>query len=228
MELKEIEEMVGGLKNSKFPKSGGSLIFFLFKMRLISTSILRCGEIKDYYSVCILFRAFLEHYFKYMYVYTRALKEGDDNVGEEYYGKLNGYEDFTYTKSIQNLSKKLTKDESILSIQQKDNEELIRVGKSFEIKSILTFLNEGIKEDLKLPFKSFFTDYCKKYYDLSSFVHGGPFAEKYINKYSENKEAMDKDLEYFLNESTSLFTFVVQSTQMFLDITKKDRNQMTN
>ena len=221
MEINDIEEMVKGLENSKFPKSGKALNFFIFKMNFINTSIIRCCEIKDYYSTCILFRSLLEHYFKYLYVYTRALRESNDNVGEEYYGELNGYEDFTYMRSMQNLRKKLTKKVSILTLDDKDNEALLKAGTNFGIKSILAFLNEGIKDDLKLPFELFFTDYCKKYYDLSSFVHGGPFAEKYMKKYSDDKESMDKDLEYFVSESEALTSRVVQNTKMFFDITKK-------
>lgn len=221
METDQVKKMTEDFKNIKFPKAGKVLTIFLFKMHYISTSIIRCCEVKDYYSACVLFRSLLEHYFKHLYIYTRTLKENSDSVSEEYYGKLKGYEDFTYLKSMQNLSKKLTKEKTSFKLEDKDNEELCKVGRKFEIKTILSYLNEGIdNKDIKSTFTDFFTEYCKKYYNLSSFVHGGPFAEEYMNMYSKDEKGMDKDLEYFLRESKSLLNYVKENTYLFFNITK--------
>lgn len=221
MEINEVKGITGELATTKFPKSGRVLTFFIFKIHCISSSISRCCESKDYYSACILFRSLLEHYFRYLYVYTRALKDDSDTVGEEYYGKLKGYEDYTAIKSILNLSKKLTNKPSSFTLNGKSNERLCEIGSKFEIKKILVYLNNGItNDDISPAFRSFFTDYCKKYYDLSSFVHGGPFAEGYINMYSEDTEGMNGDLEYFSKKSIDISDLVVKSNQIFLDIAK--------
>ena len=61
-------------------------------------------------------------------------------------------------------------------------------------------------------------DSCKKYYDLSSFVHGGPFAESYFKFYSVDKEKANKDLDYFTQTSEELFRRVVESSLLFLSL----------
>lgn len=221
MEINEIDEMVRELKNIKFPKSGKALTIFIFKINYINSSILKCCEAKDYYSTCILFRSLLEHYFRHLYIYTRTLRENSDTVGEEYYGKLKGYEDLTYLQSMQTMGQKLNNEKSDWELRNKHNGGFGEVGGKFKIKAILAFLNDGIKDDdIKPLFGPFFTGYCKKYYDLSSFVHGGPFAEGYISMYSKNKKGMNRDLEYFSKESMILFDRVVENTQLFLDLTK--------
>ncbi len=133
-----------------------------------------------------------------MYVYSRALREKDDLAGKQYYNELKSYEDLTSFMSIQNLNKKLSNPKTIWKTGGKNNKNIKNVAKQFEIKSILAYLHDGIDgEEIKSIFSSYFMDSCKKYYDLSSFVHGGPFAESYFKLYSMDKEKTDKDLDYF-------------------------------
>lgn len=217
--LSKIEHILNVFEKNKFYNSGRALMFFIIKMHYIKSSILRCSEANDFYSSCILYRSFLEHYFRCMYVYSRVLRENDDLVGKQYYNGLKGYEDLAFFISMQNFGKKIGNSKTIWKTGSKNNEKIKKIAKQFEIKSILAYLHDGIdNKDIQSIFSPYFSDSCKKYYDLSSFVHGGPFAESYFKIYSVDKEKADKDLNYFTQTSKKLFREVVESSLLFLSL----------
>lgn len=217
--LSKIEHILNVFGENNFYNSGRALMFFIIKMHYLKSSIRQSKETNNFYSSCVLYRSFLEHYFKYMYVYSRALREKDDLVGKQYYNELKGYEDLTFFISMQNLNIKLDNSKIIWKTGGNNNENIKNVAKQFEIKSILSYLHKGIdSKEIKPMFVSYFSDYCKKYYDLSSFVHGGPFAESYFKLYSADKEKAGKDLNYFSQTSEELFRGTVESSLLFLSL----------
>jgi len=223
-ELPVMQEFNTNAKNfseSNLPMSAKALATYSLKLQYISNSINLCKETGDYYSLCILFRSLLEHYFRHLYIYTRALEEDNDNVGIEYYGKLNGHEDLSFLKSNKTLNTKLDGKKSIWNLGGEHNENLDDIGRKFKINSILAYLNEFIKEDEEIESisRKIFNKYSQHYARLSSFVHGGPFAEKYIKMYSENKTGKEKDMEYLYNETNILTNQARRSTSLFIKLT---------
>lgn len=220
--MRELESNSSNFAKSKFPRSAKALTTYSLKLQYLSNSISLCKETKDYYSLCVLFRALLEHYFRHLYIYTRALREGSDDVGIEYYGKLNGHEDLCFLRSNFSLNSKLNGEKSICSLGGDQNKSLDDVGQNFKINNILAYINEGIKEDkkeVKTISKEFFNKYSEYYSTLSSFVHGGPYAEKYMELYSKDPAGKEMDMEYLSDEANELTNQARRSTSLFIEIT---------
>lgn len=225
--MKELESNAKNFVKSKFPTSAKALTMYSLKLQYLSNSINLCKDTEDYYSLCILFRSLLEHYFRHLYIYSRALKENSDEVGMEYYGKLKGHEDMCSLISNLSLNKKLSGEKPIWSLSGEQNKNLDKVGQKFKINSILAYLNEGIGEDNEIQTisKEFFNKYSQYYATLSSFVHGGPFAEKYIEMYSKNKSGKEKDMEYLFDEANMLTNQARKNTSLFIEITSKENKK---
>lgn len=216
--MKELESNAKNFVKSRFPKSAKALTMYSLKLQYLSNSINLCKDTEDYYSLCVLFRSLLEHYFRHLYICKRALKENSDEVGVEYYGKLKGHEDMCSLISNISFNKKLSGEKPIWNLSSGLNENLDKVGQKFKINSILAYLNEGIEENNEIQniSKEFFNKYSQYYATLSSFVHGGPFAEKYIEMYSKNKPGKEKDMEYLFGEANILTNQARKNTSLFI------------
>jgi hypothetical protein len=220
-----LENNAKNFTKSRFPKSAKALTIHSLKLQYLNSSINLCREIEDYYSLCVLFRSLLEHYFKHLYIYSRALRENSDKVGIEYYGKLNGHEDLCFLRSNFSLNKKLNGKESGYSLKSEQNKNLDDIAQNFKINNILSYINKGIGKDKKIQTisKEFFNKYSRDYSTLSSFVHGGPYAEKYIEMYSKDKEGKNKDIEYLANEADLLSNRALENTSLFIDLTSEGK-----
>lgn len=221
--MKELESNAKTFTKSKFPRSAKALTAYSLKLHYLSNSINLCKETGDYYSLCVLFRSLLEHYFRHLYIYSRALKESSDEVGIEYYGKLKGHEDMCSLISNLSLNKKLTGEKPTWSLKGENNKNLDDVGQNFKINNIFSYLNEGIgkSKEIQTISKEFFNKYSRHYATLSSFVHGGPFAEKYIEMYSKDKTGKEKDMKYLSDEANTLTNLARQNTSLFIEITSE-------
>jgi hypothetical protein len=174
----------------------------------------------------------LEHYFRHLYIYSRALKENSDGVGIEYYGKLNGQEDLCFLRSNISLNTKLSSEKPIWNLGGDQNKSLDDVAQNFKINNIFSYLNDGVKEskEIKAVSKEFFNKYSRHYSTLSSFVHGGPYAEKYMELYSKNNTGKEDDIKYLSDEANLLTNQARQNTSLFIEITadKKSTGGDTN
>lgn len=219
--MKELESNSKNFAKSKFPRSSKALTMCSLKLQYLSNSINLCKETLDYYSLCVLFRSLLEHYFRHLYIYSRALKENSDEVGIEYYGKLNGHEDLCFLRSNASLNTKLSGEKSAWSLKDEQNKNLDDIAQNFKINNIFSYLNEGISEDKEIQTisKDFFNKYSGYYSTLSSFVHGGPYAEKYMDLYSKDKIGKEKDIKYLFDEANLLTNQARGNTSLFIEIT---------
>lgn len=225
--MQELEANAGDFAKSKFPTSSKALAVHSLKLQYFSNSINLCKETGDYYSLCVLFRSLLEHYFRHLYIYSRALKENNDEVGVEYYGKLKGHEDLCFLRSSRTLNTKLTGEKSAWSLGGEQNKNLDDIAQNFKINNIFSYLNEGIGEDKKIQTISeeFFNKYSQHYATLSSFVHGGPFAEKYMEMYSKDKTGKEDDIRYLSDEANMLTNQARENTSLFIEITKGETRE---
>jgi len=219
--MKELESNSKNFSKCKFPRSAKALATYSLKLQYINNSINLCKETGDYYSLCVLFRSLLEHYFRHRYIYSRSLRENSDEVGKEYYGKLNGHEDLCFLRSNLSLNTKLSGEKSKWSLGGDQNKGLDDVAQNFKINNILSYINKGTGEDkeIKEMSKEFFNKYSGYYSTLSSFVHGGPFAEKYMELYSKDKTGKEKDTKYLSDEANLLTNQARQNTSLFIEMT---------
>ena len=224
--MKELESNSKNFTKSKFPRSAKALTTYSLKLQYLSNSINLCKETGDYYSLYVLFRALLEHYFRHLYIYSRALRESSDEVGIEYYGKLKGHEDLCFLRGNISLNTKMTGEKSIRSLGGDQNKNLDEVAQNFKINNILSYLSNSIGEDkeIKAISKEFFNKYSSHYSTLSSFVHGGPFAEKYMEMYSKDNTGKENDMKYLFDEANLLTNQARQNTALFIEVTTDEKS----
>jgi hypothetical protein len=223
--MKKLELNANDFVKSRFPKSAKVLTKYSLKVQYLNNAINLCKESEDYYSSYVLFRSLLEHYFKHLYIYSRALREDSDEVGIEYYGKLNGHEDLCFLRSNFSLNTKLSGEKSTWSLKDEQNKNLDDVAQNFKINNILSYLNEGIGGDkqIKTISKEFFNKYSRYYSTLSSFVHGGPYAEKYMEMYSKDNDGKQGDIKYLASESNLLTNQARENTSLFIELTSEEK-----
>ena len=123
------------------------------------------------------------------------------------------------------MNTKLTGEKSIWSLGGDQNKNLDDVAQNFKINNILSYLNEGIgdSKEIKAISKEFFNKYSGYYSTLSSFVHGGPFAEKYIEMYSKDKTGKENDMKYLSDEANILTNQTRLNTSLFIEITANEK-----
>ena len=67
------EEEMLNFSKEHIPISGFLLVTMLRRLSRIQTAILDLCESENYYSLNILYRAFIEHYLKFLYSFTRLM-----------------------------------------------------------------------------------------------------------------------------------------------------------
>ncbi len=194
--LKIEKEIVNDISLSAYQNSLRCLYYKVKSIGLIKDSIL---DSRNNYSQLILYRSLVEHYLVACYVSQRVGLELSDKVGEEYYDSYANSEFFkqeTYSIQLEqiknghsgavNMDILKQKYPDLTELTQEDLEQYHKVGNYFSnIKKIGDFL---IKNKNREPYlnqvneKTF--ELLEKYNFLSSYVHGGPYAERetlYIN-----------------------------------------------
>jgi hypothetical protein len=153
----------------------------------------------DPYSTRILARSQLDHYFKLIYFCMRFAIEKTDTVSDEFlnYCDINEYLEY-HQPLFKNDPQEIEKQNQawvqlVQSNQQLTNEDRKRsreISKKFNSKEIIRYLNNVGLE--KLSKKPAFAEFVPSYSYLSSFVHGGAFAEKYYSSLISEGQ----DIEY--------------------------------
>ena len=93
------------------------------------------------YATAILSRSMIEHNFRHLYIYVRALNDNSDDVGKRYYKTLKGSEDLESFTKINNYNKAVYPEKKLTGIQKENINKAIReVGKEFRIEQIFFYL----------------------------------------------------------------------------------------
>ncbi len=147
---------------------------------------------KNTYTAQILLRSLIEHFLIGFYVFLRVRIDKTDDVGDEYYDFYQNSEYLkqeTYSIQIENIQNRLSekidatrlkqKFPHLNNLEQKDLESYHFEGNKFaNLKNIGKFLIENGDFEPKLqPITTKLVDLIDLYNYLSSYVHGGPFAE---------------------------------------------------
>ena len=123
------------------------------------------------------------------------------------------------------MSRKLSGEKSIWNLEGEQNKNLDDVAQNFKINNILSYLTEGVGENKEIQTisKDSFSRYSRHYSTLSSFVHGGPYAEKYMELYSKNKIGKEDDMNYLSDEASLLTNQARQNTSLFIEMTTDEK-----
>lgn len=225
---KSIRSVSESLSRTKFKKTSRALLSYIPKAGYIHNSILNCCVTNGGYAAGILFRSLVEHYFRHLYIYTKALGDDNDNVGDEYYGKLKGSEDLESFTKMNNYTKVVRPDQTLWSTKGGHNKDILDVGKKFGISNIFFYLIENSRTDKHLideGMKDYLLGRLKQYTDMSSYVHGGPYAEMSYEALMNDSKKMGNHLEGMALGSFKLYKSMVESTYLFSSLFDK---QMTS
>jgi len=226
IELSEVvDKSIGlvseSLSKTKFKKTSRALLSYIPKSGYIHNSILNCCATNGGYATGILFRSLIEHTFRHLYIYTRALREDSDEVGVEYYGKLKGSEDLESFTKINNYTKVVHPNQSSWNTKGDYNKDIMEIGKKFGISNIFFYLIENSKTDEYLideGMKDYLLSRLKQYTGLSSYIHGGPYAEMCYEELMKDSEKMNGHLEGVAMESSKLYKSMIESTYFFASL----------
>ncbi len=188
------------LFQSPYPMTGRAVFMFYVKSSFLKNAVLSLCKDEDNYSTKIVYRSYIEHFLRHRYLLFRFIKEKTDDPGKDYYYYAMFEEGirFLYGVSKSNQinggkTSKIDLSDDIDELLKRpeyngiSREEAFKKASQFEYKQILSYLRQATSS-LKVPEIPFFRWLVADYSELSSYVHGGPWAEDYLNRQSLDDE----------------------------------------
>ena len=211
--------IIKSLEKCKFKYTSKALLSFIPKSGYLNSAILEsCGN-RNVYAVAILSRSMIEHNFRHLYIYVRALSDDSDDVGKKYYKTLKASEDLESFTKINNYNKAVYPEKTGWNTKGEHNKAIREVGKEFRIEQIFYYLiannNNGENKIVERFKKEYLLQRLANYTNLSSGIHGGPFGELAFSNLQKDKEKFNKALEKFADDSFNLHYSLVESTYLF-------------
>lgn len=222
------------IENSNFPKTAKALYRFYEKITSINSILNKATNNNEVYAAKILLRALFEHLMISYYIYSRFQNEKSDKVGEEYYQEYFIYEFFKqtgYGQKIENIRNKKTKNIHGLDyvkakfpefdkMTEKQYQDVNKVGSCYKVDNILKYINAVETESASIvKLHDYMLGFLDEYNKLSSYVHGGPFSEKFI---FDDAEDLQKELSNINGWTASASNAIKEHILLFLTEDKPD------
>jgi hypothetical protein len=223
---KKIQEslpfIIESLQKTEFQYTGKALTYFIPKSGYLINSILFSCKSGDPYSASILFRSLIEHSFRHLYIFVKALNDKNDDVGKTYYNSLKANEDLESVEKIINYKKIVYPEDTQWNTKGDHNNAIRETAKSFRIEKIFHYLisnnNNEKSEVIKRYKKEYLLERLIEYTNMSSSVHGGPFGKLALYELQKDKSKLDAILNKFANESFLLHKSLVETTYLFASL----------
>ncbi len=207
------------LAKTKFRYTSKALLSFIPKNGYLNSAILDSYITKNVYSAGILFRSIIEHSFRHLFIFTKALNEDSDSIGKKYYKSLKANEDLESFDKINNYNKVVYPKKTRWSTKGSHNNIIRETAKEFRIEKIFYYLIENnSSSNIKIVDrfkKEYLLERLVQYTKLSSGVHGGPFGELMLEKLHKSKTNLEKTLYKFAVDSFILHKSTIESTCLF-------------
>jgi len=212
------------IKSDKIPKTSNTFLLFIAKTNFIKESIFELSESQNIYAINILFRSLIEHYLRFQYMFFRVLSDKDDNIGEEYLKFCSLSENIDTGKAWKDIAKILEKNptadpyellkEINPDFKKYSKEEITKASEQFRYKNIIRFINSKLNRDNKFEDNEFILKLIPIYSDLSSFVHGGPSADKTLFETKDEKDRLKEvlhkiELSFMIAGTVKMFSYLV-------------------
>ncbi len=212
------------LKKIQFPKTGNTLLLFISKTNFIKEGIFELHDSQNLYSINILFRSLIEHFLRFQYIVFRYGIDKNDTVGEDYIRFCSLSENIDTGRAWKDIAKIIDKDPNLdpYEVLKEINEdfktyskqEIINKSSQFRYKNIIRFIDNHLNKEKTYSNNSFFLNIIPLYSDLSSYVHGGPGADKdMLENVSEEKLEIELkrlvDLAFSIAASVKLFSLLI-------------------
>ena len=227
---KKIQEslpfIVESLQKTEFQYTGKVLVYFIPKSGYLINSILFSCKSGDPYSASILFRSLIEHSFRHLYIFVKALNDKNDCVGKTYYNSLKANEDLESVEKIINYKKIVYPEDTQWNTKGDHNNTIRETAKSFRIEKIFHYLisnnNNEKSEVIERYKKEYLLERLIEYTNMSSSVHGGPFGELALYELQKDKSKLEETLNKFAVESFLLHKSLVETTYLFASLMDDD------
>src|SRR3989344_1686347 len=178
---KTIPEISSLLQKSKFQATSKALLSLLARSGYLNNEILFASSTGNLYSCAVLFRPMIEHNFRHLYMFVRALNDDSDEVGKRYYGVLRGDEGRQALYNINKYTQKVYPNKTKWNLVNDHNKSIRTKANEFRIDEIFYYLiennNDRVSNLLSTFKKEYLLERLRQYTNLSSSVHGGPFGE---------------------------------------------------
>jgi len=223
---KKIQEslpfIIESLQKTKFKYTGKALVSFIPKSSYLINSLLFSCKSGDPYSASILFRSLIEHSFRHLYLFVRALNDKNDDGGKAYYNSLKANEDLESVEKIINYKKIVYPKDTQWNTKGDRNNAIREIAKNFRIEKIFHYLisnnNNKSSEIIERYKKEYLLERLIEYTNMSSSVHGGPFGELALYELQKDKSKLEVTLNKFSNESFLLHKSLVETTYLFASL----------
>lgn len=215
-----LPSITDSLGKSEFKNVGKSLLVFISKSGYLMSSIVSSCLEKNVYSASVLFRSMIEHSFRHLYIFARALNDNNDSVGEEYYHSLKANEDLESIEKIINYRKVVYPEEAKCITRGDHNNSIREIAKHFRIEQIFYYLVQNNKDndEIKKYKKEYLLNRLIEYTNTSSSVHGGPFSESVLLELRKDEAKLNSALEKFINDSFLLHKSIIETTYLFASL----------
>lgn len=210
--------IINSLQKSKFQNVGKALVSFTSKSNSLNNSILNSCINGDIYSAWVTFRPMIEHNFRHLYIYTKALKEDSDSIGGKYYGVLKSSEDLDSLNKINNYNNNVTyPNKTEWDTKGNHNNSIKEDARQFNIEKIFYYLISNNNSDQMI--NTFTKEYLLKrltdYTNLSSAIHGGPFSDMALNDVYKDQNKLDTLIYKYAEDSFTLHKSLLEATYLF-------------
>jgi hypothetical protein len=217
---KTIPEVSSLLQKSKFQATGNALLSLVARSGYLNNEVLFASSTGNLYSCAVLFRPMIEHNFRHLYMFVRALNDDSDEVGKRYYGVLRGDEDRQAVYNINKYTQKVYPENTKWDLGGDHNKSIRCRAKEFRIDEIFYYLVENNNDRTSNLVSTFKKEYLlerlRQYTNLSSSVHGGPFGEATLLEAQKNN--IEVTLIKFATDSLELHKSLIETTYLFADM----------
>lgn len=211
---KIIQKDCGNLikKYPKYKQAFRVAPIFESRIFLIIDGIINLVTEDNLYGSKILLRSLIDHTVKLDYLIHRALEDKNDRIFKEYLLFSDLAEELQYLKELNYKSKIINEvdiDEKALKdlikrkpeIKKYSNNQIFEKSNQFGFRNMFKYINEDREKnhlefdnkDIKAGFEAFL-HISALYSDLSSFIHGGPAADKFVLLMHLDKEEHDNEV----------------------------------
>lgn len=165
------------LNGTIFEKTGEVMTSLVVRLGFLKNGILDLAEGDNLYSMCVLFRVFLEHDLRANAVYLKAVTEHSDNFADQY-SQLRLSEASEYLRAYKTAEldigdhPRTVLDRWFPEASSLTEGDIRKLAKPFQYRELI----KTIRGLLGATAPDFLTKIIPNYSELSGFVHGGPSA----------------------------------------------------
>jgi len=178
-------------KNNDLEKTGQALSLFHAKIGFLKNGIYDQIESNNLYSAKILYRTLIEHYLKAQFLLYESLKSGNDNIGKDYYEFADASEKLQLGSAYKYVGEILFPENSFNDVfdvvkeifpalEKYSKKDIRNKAAKFNYRQIIEYLYDlfYVQQNIQSNGNDFLLNLIPEYSDLSSYVHGGPAADK--------------------------------------------------